>query len=334
MHRRTPKLEDPLYPSCQIARPLDCPPADITNVLSVDVEDYFHVSAFAHRIAQRQWNGFESRVVQNTQRILRLFDQYQTRATFYVLGWVADRVPDLVREIQRAGHEIGSHSFSHRLVYDMTPDEFREDLSLSRKVLEEITGQPVTAFRAPSFSIVTRTLWALEVLAEEGWMSDSSVFPIYHDRYGIADAPRFPALLELKAGTLWEFPLSVLRVCGLNLPVSGGGYFRLYPARFSTHCLRRINRRQRYPFVFYIHPWELDPDQPRLPGSRRSQLRHYNNLAHTEAKLERLLKSFRFAPISEVLSGLRTPARSIPSQTFVEPALFPEPGTLFPAPPK
>jgi polysaccharide deacetylase family protein (PEP-CTERM system associated) len=219
-----------------------------------------------------------------------------------------------VHDIQRAGHEIGSHSFWHRLIYDLTPDEFQEDLDLSRKVLEEIIAQPVTAYRAPSFSIVQRSLWALEILAEQGWLCDSSIFPIHHDRYGIPNAARFPSLIELKAGSLWEFPPSVLRICGMNLPVSGGGYFRLYPVKFSIRCLRRINYRHRYPFMFYIHPWELDPDQPRLPTSRRSRMRHYNNLAHTEAKLELLLRNFRFASVGEVLSDLQASRRvgSIP----------------------
>jgi polysaccharide deacetylase family protein (PEP-CTERM system associated) len=271
------------------------------NALTVDVEDYFHVSAFANHICPSQWDTFQSRVVANTRRLLRLFDAHQVRATFFVLGWVADRHPELVREIHAAGHEIACHSYWHRLVYDMEPDEFREDLRRARHVLEDLVGQPVTAFRAPSYSITRASLWALDVLAEEGFRYDSSIFPIRHDRYGMPEAPSHPHRRSQTAGVLWEFPPTVVRVLGTNVPVAGGGYFRLYPVRLSIAWLQQVNRRQGHPFVFYVHPWELDPDQPRMNGSLRSRFRHYLNLDRTEAKLTQLLPRFRWGTISQVL---------------------------------
>ena len=234
------------------------------NALTIDVEDYFQVSGFERHVDRRDWDRYESRVVPNTYRLLSLLEEQQTQGTFFVLGWVAERFPELVRDIHRAGHEIGSHSYWHRLIYQLTPDEFRADLVHSRDVLEQITGEPVTAYRAPSFSITKDSLWALEILVEEGFDSDSSIYPIYHDRYGIPDAQ--PALhrLATKAGELWEFPASVLRVGRMNLPISGGGYFRLYPLPFTIRALRKVNRQLQRPFVFYAHPWEIDPTQPRL----------------------------------------------------------------------
>jgi polysaccharide deacetylase family protein (PEP-CTERM system associated) len=221
-----------------------------------------------------------------------------------VLGWVAQRNPDLIAEISRAGHEIGSHSYWHRLIYQMSPEEFRQDLQLSRRSLEEITGQPVRLFRAPSFSITRRSLWALEILVEEGITVDSSVFPIYHDRYGIPGATPHIHCQQTPAGPLWEFPPTVVRWAGFHLPISGGGYFRLYPRQLSCRWLRKVNQRMGQPFVFYIHPWELDPQQPRLSvGSRVSRWRHYLNLASTARKLDHLLSKFRFGTVSEVMSA-------------------------------
>ena len=277
---------------------------DIRNVFTVDVEDYFHVQSFADRINPRTWDQYESRVVANTQRILALLDNHGVSGTFFILGWVADRFPKLVHEIHQAGHEIGSHSFWHQPIYDMTPEEFREDLLQGKKAIEDITGQAVTAFRAPSFSITERSYWALEILIEEGFEYDSSIFPIYHDNYGIPNADRFPHRIQRKQGAIWEFPPSVYRLWKLNVPVSGGGYFRLFPIRLSIHWLGRINRVEKQPFMFYIHPWELDPDQPRLRGSLRSRFRHYQNLSTTCSKLEILLQRFPFAPFGNVMRDL------------------------------
>ncbi len=274
----------------------------IQNAFTVDVEDYFQVQAFAGTIDRKQWDQYPSRVVANTHAVLRLLDDAQTRGTFFILGWVAERFPQLVRDIRKSGHEIGSHSYWHRLIYEMTPDEFRDDVRRSTEVLSSITGERVTSFRAPCFSVTRSTLWALDILAEEGFLYDSSIFPIVHDKYGIPNAERFPHHIECSNGTLWEFPPSVVRIGKYNLPVAGGGYFRLYPARFSLACLGRVNRIARQPFMFYIHPWELDPDQPRLPGSWASRFRHYQNLGSTARKLRWLLKEFRFGTQSSALA--------------------------------
>lgn len=272
----------------------------IQNVFSVDVEDYFQVSAFAATVSPRTWDQYESRVVRNTQRILNLLDEHQVRGTFFVLGWVARRFPGLVRDIDRAGHEIGCHSFWHRLVYDLDPDTFREDLRCGRNVLEEIIGRPVVAYRAPSFSIVAGSLWALDILVEEGFRFDSSIYPVVHDRYGIPGAVSHPHEIECAAGPLFEFPPAIHQMLGCRIPIGGGGYFRLLPLSLSLHGLRRVNETTGQPFMFYVHPWELDPDQPRLTGSWRSRFRHYANLGSTADKLAQLLPAFEFDFLSNV----------------------------------
>lgn len=273
----------------------------ILNAFTVDVEDYYQVRAFSENVDPKTWDDYESRVVQNTHRILRMLDNHGVQATFFVLGWVADRHPRLVRDIQISGHEIGVHSFWHRCLFDMTPDEFREDLLHSIKVVEDATGEPVKSFRAPSFSITAESMWALDVLVECGIEFDSSIFPVYHDTYGIPTAERFPHRIERNGGGLWEFPPSVYPLWKFNLPVAGGGYFRLYPSRLSLQWLQYINDVEKQPFVFYVHPWELDPDQPRLPGSLRSRFRHYQNLRSTVPKLQRLLSSFQFGTLTQAL---------------------------------
>ena len=279
--------------------------SDILNVFSVDVEDYFQVSAFDNCVRREEWDDYPSRVVGNTQRILHLLEQCQVRATFFVLGWVARRFPHLVKEIHRGGHEIASHGFWHRLVYDQTPDEFREDVRTSRDTLQHITGTPVVAYRAPSFSIIKRSLWALEILVEEGFSIDSSIFPIHHDRYGTPGAESHIRQVDTAAGPLREVPPSVTKIARLNIPI-GGGYFRLYPWPFTHSCLRRINQQTRQPFMFYVHPWELDPLQPRVQvGSRRSRMRHYLNLHKTEPRLQKLLSSFRLGTLTDSLQHLQ-----------------------------
>jgi len=274
------------------------------NALTVDVEDYYHVSAFAKDIRVDQWDSYPSRVVVNTRRILDLLDAHDVRATFFVLGWVAERFEALVREIHDRGHEIGCHGYAHRLIYQLTPDEFRADLVRARDILQETIDGPVRAFRAPSFSITKESLWALEILVEEGFHFDSSIFPIHHDRYGIPGATRGIHRIDTPSGPIQEFPISVARLAGINVPVSGGGYFRLYPLCLTSWLLGRINRRHARPFVFYVHPWEVDPRQPRLQaGSRLSRFRHYVNLASTHRKLDLLLNRFAFAPLGEVVRG-------------------------------
>ncbi|MBI1904248.1 MAG: DUF3473 domain-containing protein [Planctomycetes bacterium] len=272
------------------------------NAFTVDVEDYYHVSGFSKHIDRSAWDSFESRVVASTHRILDLLDRHHVRATFFVLGWVAERHPKLVHDIHQAGHEVGSHSYWHRLVYQMTPDEFRADLRRSKKVLEDIVCQPVTAYRAPSFSITRASLWALDILADEGFCYDSSIFPIRHDRYGIPGAEPGLHQIETRHGPLWELPPTTVRVAGVNVPVAGGGYFRLYPSYCTCRAFSYLNRRGRS-VVFYVHPWEIDPDQPRLRvGSRLGRFRHYVNLKTTERKLERLLQRYRFAPLSQLVA--------------------------------
>jgi polysaccharide deacetylase family protein (PEP-CTERM system associated) len=274
----------------------------LVNAFTVDVEEHFQVSAFEKHISRDDWHRYDSRVVLNTRRILRILERHEVRATFFVLGWIARHHPRLVREIHRAGHEVGSHSYWHRLVYNLTPDQFREDLQHSKAVLEDITGQAITAYRAPSFSITRNSLWALPILAEEGIQVDSSIFPIRHDRYGIPDAPRKIHEIPTEAGTLTEFPPSVLRWGWMNLPIGGGGYFRLYPMNWTLRGLSHINSSRNDPFMFYVHPWELDPEQPRLGvGTHLSRLRHHVSLHKTEHRLHVLLRHFRFAPLSEVL---------------------------------
>ena len=284
------------------------------NAMTVDVEDYFQVSAFERYVDRGQWDRWECRVVANTHRVLRLLERRGVRATFFVLGWIADRYPALVRDIHADGHEIGSHGYWHRLIYEQSPQEFRDDLRQSRDVLQDIVGARVTAYRAPSFSVTRRSLWALEILAEEGFLTDSSVFPIYHDRYGMPDADPAPHAIATSRGPLWEFPAAVVPFARWNLPVGGGGYFRLYPLRWTLFCLRRINRTYRRPFVFYVHPWELDPEQPRLRvGSRLARFRHYVNLARSEAKLDVLCREFRFGRLCEAVEQVAAgPAHGAP----------------------
>lgn len=277
------------------------------NAFTVDVEDYFQVTAFERDIPRSQWPDFPSRVVQNTGRLLELFDRHQVQGTFFVLGWVAERFPQLVREIHAAGHEIGSHSYWHRLIYEQTPDEFRDDLRRSRDVLTDIIGEKITCYRAPTFSITRKSWWALEILVEEGFTVDSSIFPIRHDRYGVPDAE--PGLHEINtpSGTIIEFPPSTLRKFGRNLPVAGGGYFRLMPLSWSLRCVRSINEKSRRPFMFYTHPWEIDADQPRLSvGTRLSRFRHRVNLARTQPRLNKLLANFKFGRMDAAIQ--QTPA--------------------------
>lgn len=274
---------------------------NLVNAFTVDVEDYFQVSKFDNVIRRDQWSRCESRVVANTHRILELLDRHDVKGTFFVLGWVADRFPQLVRDIQSGGHECGSHSHEHRLVYRQTPQAFRDDLRRSRQAIADACGERVTAYRAPSFSITKRSLWALDVLAEEGFLADSSIFPIHHDHYGIPGAEPGFHRITTAAGPLWEFPPSVVRLLRLNLPVAGGGYFRLYPLSWTMRWLRQINQAAR-PFLFYIHPWELDPEQPRLKArSRLSRFRHYTNLSKTERRLDVLCSEFRFGRLCDMI---------------------------------
>jgi succinoglycan biosynthesis protein ExoA len=275
--------------------------APLLNALTIDVEDYYHVSAFETCVKRSDWEHFESRVAGSTQRILDILDAVSVRATFFVLGWVAERHPELVRAIHAAGHEVGCHGYWHHLIYEQTPADFREDLCRARDAIQDVVGERVSAYRAPSFSITPRSLWALDILIEEGFTIDSSIYPTYHDRYGMAGTPLEPHRVERPAGEIWEFPLAVYRCLGYPLPIGGGGYFRLYPYAFTRHGLRAINAQGR-PFVTYLHPWELDPEQPRLAPGRLKAARHYVNLQRTEARLGRLLRDFPLGTLSEALA--------------------------------
>lgn len=273
---------------------------NIINAFTVDVEDYFQVSGFERQISRIAWDGFETRVAQSTRRILDLLEAKNVRGTFFVLGWVAQKFPKLVRDIQTAGHQLGSHSYWHRLVYSLTPEEFRQDLRDSKAAIEDASGVAVTAFRAPSFSITARSLWALEVLVEEGFLVDSSVFPVNHDRYGIPGGKAGIHRIATPSGPIIEFPMTAVGPPRYAFPVGGGGYFRLYPLWLTRRLLQHVNRQARRPFAFYIHPWEVDPEQPRLKaGSFSSRLRHYVNLQPTMAKLSNLLGVFRFGTLRE-----------------------------------
>lgn len=271
------------------------------NAMTVDVEDYFHVSAFADIVDPEKWASYESRVCRNTDRLLGLFDRANVRATFFVLGCVAEQFPELIRRIRGAGHELASHSFDHGLVYDKTAETFRADLRRARHAIADATGVAVTGYRAPSYSLVTKSLWAFDVLIEEGYTFDSSIYPIRHDRYGIPTWPRHPHRVERDAGSLWELPGSTVRYLGTNLPMGGGGYFRLLPYRWTSAGIMRLNEIEQRPAIFYLHPWEIDDEQPRLPASLLSRVRHYTNLDRTEARLKRLLGDFQFGTVGEVL---------------------------------
>jgi polysaccharide deacetylase family protein (PEP-CTERM system associated) len=275
----------------------------VINAMTVDVEDYFHVAALADVIHPSKWDDMEYRAEASTARLLELFADSGINATFFVLGWVARRSPGLVRKIRAAGHEIASHGMSHQLVFNQTREEFSRETSESKKLLEDITGEPVRGYRASTYSIVRRSLWALDVLCEQGFAYDSSIFPIRHDVYGIPGAPRGPCRIVTDSGNqIMEFPMSTARVGRFDLPVSGGGYFRLLPYWLTTWGLRRINRTESRPFVFYLHPWEVDPEQPVVRTGLKSRVRHYTNLSRTLPRLKALLSEFRFSSMSNVLS--------------------------------
>jgi len=274
----------------------------LLNALSFDVEDYFQVTAFNGAIDRSTWDSHPLRVARNTQVLLALLDEYSTKATFYVLGWVADRQPELVKEIAQAGHEVACHGYSHKLIYTQSRTEFEEETRRAKGLLEDLAQQPVTAYRAATYSITRASLWALDTLFEQGFTADSSIFPIRHDRYGLLGGPLEPHYLELRhGGRLLEFPMSTLKFGGLTIPVSGGGYFRLYPYGLSRMLCRRVNAEHR-PFVFYLHPWEVDPDQPRVNVTGLNRFRHYNNLEKCQPRFEQLLKDFRFATLSQCIA--------------------------------
>ncbi len=272
------------------------------HCLSVDVEEHFQVTAFESPMRRRHWDQFESRVRFNTDHVLELFGQRGIKATFFVLGWVAERSPRVVQAIIKEGHEVASHGFGHELITSQTTKQFRQDIRKTKAVLEDLTGQPVMGYRAPSFSITSETVWALSILAEEGYQYDSSMFPNQHAPNGARYFNSTVHRLETPGGDLWEVPLSTASVAGIRVPVAGGGYLRQFPYWFYSSLLRHAVR-QGQPLVMYLHPWELDPEQPRMAGSWVSRLRHYRNLTQTETRLVKILDQYRFGTIRDVLFG-------------------------------
>jgi polysaccharide deacetylase family protein (PEP-CTERM system associated) len=269
------------------------------NALTVDVEDWYQ----GIEIGPDQWGSFESRIGESLPRILDLFAERNTRGTFFILGWIAERYPDLVRRIAAAGHQIGTHGYSHRLVYRMERSQFEEELRHSIHALEDIAGCCVDAHRAPFFSITKESLWALDALQANGIKVDSSIFPVRNYRYGIPDSPRFPYWHTTEGGRIAEFPLSTVRIMGRNMPMAGGFYLRALPYPILRRAVSAINKEGR-PAIIYIHPWEVDPEHPRIPLPKRIALTHYYNLRSTEGKLRRLLREFAFAPLGEITAEL------------------------------
>ena len=283
------------------------------NALSVDVEEYYHGLEFEAAVPPSERARLLSRVVPSVDRVLALLDSAGRRATFFVLGCVADAHPGMIRRIAARGHEIACHGYAHELVWQQTPGEFRADIRRARRVLEDLTGQPVIGYRAPNYSISPRNIWAFDILLEEGFRYDSSIYPILHDRYGVPGAPRFPYIMRAANGhALWEFPVGTFRLFGINLPIGGGGLFRLFPYCYFRAAINAVNRREGRGVLFYFHPWELDPDQPRPAMPWHHRFRHYVNLDRTESKLIRLLRDIPFAPARDVLDLTRGghPSRS------------------------
>ena len=274
------------------------------NAMTVDVEDYFHVAAFEKSINPKDWSTYESRVQRNTTRLLDLFNQNDIKATFFILGWVAQRDPQLVTAIAKQGHEIACHGYSHQLIYKQTPEVFWEETHKAKRILEEIIQRPVKGYRAASYSITKSSKWAIDILIDLGFEYDSSIFPVHHDKYGMPGTPRFPYLLTTESGkSIVEYPISTINLFKYIMPMAGGGYFRLYPYWLSKYGFNRICNNGN-PFVFYLHPWEIDPKQPRIPTSLLSKFRHYNNLDKTETRLQKLMNDFQFTTMSEVLIDL------------------------------
>jgi len=278
-----------------------------TNAMTVDVEDYFQVSAFEPYVSKADWKNYAGRVEANTDRILQLFDQYDVKATFFTLGWVAQHYPDLVRRIVGAGHDLASHGWDHQRVTTLSEREFAEDLKKSKASLEQVSGTEITGYRAPSYSFTKDNAWAHDVLLEAGYKYSSSIAPIKHDLYGIPDAPRFAH--HYADGKVLELPITTTRVFSKNYPCGGGGWFRLYPYAVSKWAIDRVNDKDREAAIFYFHPWEIDPDQPRIDNlNLRTRFRHYQNLGQMERKINRLLADYRWRTVPEVYSSEITEA--------------------------
>ena len=271
--------------------------------MTVDVEDYFQVEAFSHQIDRSGWTDFEGRIERNVDRLLQQFSDHGAHGTFFTLGWTAERYPALIKRIIAAGHELASHGYDHTRVDRQSPDKFRLDVRKTKQILEDLGGVEVRGYRAASFSISNKTPWVFQILADEGYRYSSSIYPIHHDLYGIPSAPRFAYTPDENCEIL-EVPITTLSLLNRKLPCGGGGYFRLYPYAFSRWAMRRVNRKDRRPCVFYFHPWEIDPDQPRMPNlSPKTRFRHYLNLRRMEDRLHRLLRDFTWDRMDRIFLG-------------------------------
>jgi polysaccharide deacetylase family protein (PEP-CTERM system associated) len=291
------------------------------HILSIDLEDYFHVEAFAGVISRDDWDRFPSRIEGNCHRLLDIFDRHGVKATFFVLGWIAQRYPALVREVRERGHELACHSYWHRRVSSLTPTEFRADTQAACKAIEDAASVRVTGYRAPTWSVTSQSLWALDILSEEGFTYDSSIFPIQHDLYGIPGASRHPYYHTTRQGQrLLELPPATVRIAGRNFPAAGGGWFRMLPFRYTKWAFQRFER-EGTPLVFYLHPWEIDPEQPRIAAPLKSRLRHYTNLGRTQARLEHMLQLFKFQTFQEYLQDYTD--RPALAEDIARPALQP-----------
>jgi polysaccharide deacetylase family protein (PEP-CTERM system associated) len=276
------------------------------NAITIDLEDYMHVTAFAEQIKSEEWSSCASRLEYTADKLLDIFQSFRCLGTFFVLGWVAEKYPKVVRRIADSGHEIACHSLRHRLVYEMSPAEFREDTLTVKQLLENVSGKPVRGYRAPSFSITKKTPWAFEILRELGFTYDSSIFPVEHPGYGWIEASRSPFVIKTSAGDIVEFPLPTLQFGARRAPLGGGAYLRVLPYAYTKWCVSHINLREGRPVCVYLHPWELDANQPRMRGRLTSRLRHYLGLRGTESKLRNLLRDFEFCPLGELIAGLQT----------------------------
>jgi polysaccharide deacetylase family protein (PEP-CTERM system associated) len=289
------------------------------NAITVDLEDYMHVTAFSQQITAEQWGSYASRLEYTAEKLLEILEVSRCRGTFFVLGWVAEKYPQVVRRIADSGHEIACHSLRHRLVYQMTPAEFREDTHTVKCLLESVSGKSVSGYRAPSFSITRETPWAFEILGELGFTYDSSIFPVNHPGYGLVEASRSPFLIKTLSGHLVEFPLPTLEFAGRRAPLGGGAYLRLLPYAYTKWGVSHLNRQEGRPVCVYLHPWELDANQPRMRGKLTSRLRHYLGLRGTESKLRKLLRDFEFCPLGELIAALEKDGLPDHSKLFMSP---------------
>jgi polysaccharide deacetylase family protein (PEP-CTERM system associated) len=274
------------------------------NAITFDLEDYYHVTAFEHIIDRHNWENMESRVQQNLEKVLSILDDYKVKATFFTLGWIAERHSILIRTIVNEGHEVASHGYNHKMINYHSKESFKEDITKTKKILEDITGTKVKGYRAPTFSINNSSLWALNTLCEQGHIYDSSIFPIKHDRYGMSHAKRFPHIIEINGYGIKEFPPSTIRVFEWNFPIAGGGYLRLFPIKFIEWGINKLNNAEKQPAIIYIHTWEFDPAQPRIPANWLSRFRHYVNLDSTEKKIRHLIKNFKFTTLNKLCTHL------------------------------